>query len=79
MNDSIWFEILSRASPNKPVSLDDLMNDDQSPQPFLDVLVGVERCLHERDEPNDPHEETDEERNRRVDQPRHEEPFRGGE
>ncbi|WP_170422226.1 hypothetical protein [Ruegeria arenilitoris] len=38
MNDSIWFEIFSRASPNKPVSLDDLMNDDQSPQPLGKVV-----------------------------------------
>ena len=38
MKDNMWFEILSRASPNVPVSLDDLLNDDHDPQTIGKVV-----------------------------------------
>ncbi|MCG7519804.1 hypothetical protein [Ruegeria sp. Ofav3-42] len=38
MTDNVWFDILSRASPNRPVPLDDLVNESHASQPCGKVI-----------------------------------------
>ncbi|CUH44822.1 MULTISPECIES: hypothetical protein [Ruegeria] len=38
MTSDLWFEILSRASPNRPEPLDDLINEDRDAKPLGKVI-----------------------------------------
>lgn len=38
MTGNVWFDILSRASPNRPEPLDDLVNDNRASQPRGKVI-----------------------------------------